>query len=75
MLPGHAVLCAEHLVGNEPCGAVGRRLDGRPGRRRANPRANDRVFGKLGGSLLAVQEVPLNVKRYGIVAGDTVEMA
>ena len=32
------------------------------------------AFGRLGGSLLAVQEVPLeHVKRYGIVAGDTVE--
>jgi UTP--glucose-1-phosphate uridylyltransferase len=33
-----------------------------------------RVFDKLGGSLLAVQEVPLeHVKRYGIVAGDALE--
>jgi UTP--glucose-1-phosphate uridylyltransferase len=33
-----------------------------------------RAFGKLGGSVLAVQEVPLEqVRRYGIVAGDAVE--
>ena len=32
------------------------------------------AFERLGGSLLAVQEVPLDqVRRYGIVAGETIE--
>ncbi len=69
---GHAVLCAEHLVGDEPFAVL---------------LADDLMVGPLGGkpvlaqmaqvfarercSLLAVQEVPLeHVRRYGIVAGD-----
>ncbi len=72
---GHAVLCAEHLVGNEPFAVL---------------LADDLMVGPLGGkpvlaqmaaqfevlqqSLLAVQEVPLaHTRRYGIVAGNTVD--
>ncbi|WP_205964230.1 UTP--glucose-1-phosphate uridylyltransferase GalU [Ramlibacter agri] len=72
---GHAVLCAEALVGNEPFAVL---------------LADDLMCGPEGGagvlaqmvkqfqqtptSLLAVQEVPLeHVRRYGIVAGDTVD--
>ncbi|HUR89317.1 MAG TPA: UTP--glucose-1-phosphate uridylyltransferase GalU [Ramlibacter sp.] len=69
---GHAVLCAEPLVGNEPfavlladdlmCGP-----QGGPGV--LTQMVN--VFGEKKTSLLAVQEVPLDqVKRYGIVAGE-----
>ena len=68
---GHAVLCAEPLVGNEPFAVlladdlmVGR--DGGPGV--LTQMVN--VFREQQTSLLAVQEVPLDhVKRYGIVAG------
>ena len=68
---GHAVLCAEHLVGNEPFAVL---------------LADDLMTGPVGGqpvlaqmaaqfatlqhSVLAVQEVPLaHTRRYGIVAG------
>jgi UTP--glucose-1-phosphate uridylyltransferase len=68
---GHAVLCAEHMVGNEPFAVL---------------LADDLMTGPTGGasvlaqmaeqfktlqqSLLAVQEVPLDqTRRYGIVAG------
>lgn len=72
---GHAVLCAEHLVGNEPFAVlladdlmVGP-PDGEPVLAQMT-----RAFARLGGSVLAVQEVPLeHVRRYGIVAGETVE--
>ncbi|MDB5882562.1 MAG: galU [Ramlibacter sp.] len=68
---GHAVLCARALVGDEPfavlladdlmCGP-----DNGPGVLTQMVE----VFGKVGTSLLAVQEVPLeHVSRYGIVAG------
>jgi UTP--glucose-1-phosphate uridylyltransferase len=68
---GHAVLCAQPLVGDEPfavlladdlmCGA-----NGGPG---VLKQMVD-VFSEKQTSLLAVQEVPLEqVKRYGIVAG------
>lgn len=68
---GHAVLCAEALVGNEPfavlladdlmCGP-----DGGPG---VLTQMVD-VFQEVPTSLLAVQEVPADhVQRYGIVAG------
>lgn len=70
---GHAVLCAEHLVGNEPFAVL---------------LADDLMVGPPGGlpvlaqmtaafahkrcSLLAVQEVPAeHTRRYGIVAGET----
>jgi len=66
---GHAVLCAEHLVGNEPFAVL---------------LADDLMVGtppvlaqmaaqfeQLQQSLLAVQEVPLaHTRRYGIVAGE-----
>jgi UTP--glucose-1-phosphate uridylyltransferase len=72
---GHAVLCAEHLVGNEPFAVlladdlmVGP-TDGQPVLAQMTA-----AFAQLGRSLLAVQEVPLDqVKRYGIVAGDSIE--
>ncbi len=68
---GHAVLCAEHFIGNEPFAVL---------------LADDLMVGPLGGpgvlaqmtaafakeqcSLLAVQKVPaMQTKRYGIVAG------
>lgn len=69
---GHAVLCAEHLVGNEPFAVL---------------LADDLMVGEPGGptvlaqmaaqfancqqSILAVQEVPADhTRRYGIVAAD-----
>jgi UTP--glucose-1-phosphate uridylyltransferase len=69
---GHAVLCAAHIVGDEPfavlladdlmcgqgTGVLGQMVE---------------VFQQVQTSILAVQEVPLeHVKRYGIVAGDRV---
>ncbi|UUZ76811.1 UTP--glucose-1-phosphate uridylyltransferase GalU [Polaromonas sp. P1(28)-13] len=71
---GHAVLCAEHLVGNEPFAVL---------------LADDLMVGPEGGpsvlaqmatqfrqlqqSVLAVQEVPLEqTRRYGIVAAEAV---
>ena len=68
---GHAVLCAEHLVGNDPFAVlladdlmVGE--EGGPGVL-AQMAA---VFNETGSSILATQEVPLSqVHRYGIVAG------
>lgn len=72
---GHAVLCAEHLVGDEPF-AVLLADDLMVGPEGGEPvlAQMTHAFARLGGSVLAVQEVPLEqVKRYGIVAGDTVE--
>ncbi len=72
---GHAVLCAEHLVGDEPF-AVLLADDLMVGPEGGEPvlAQMTRTFARLGGSVLAVQEVPLEqVKRYGIVAGDAVE--
>jgi UTP--glucose-1-phosphate uridylyltransferase len=71
---GHAVLCAQPLVGDEPFAVLladdlmcGR--DGGPGV--LTQMVN--VFRERGTSLLAVQEVPADhVKRYGIVAGQAV---
>ena len=68
---GHAVLCAEPIVGDEPFAVlladdlmVG--PDGGPGVLTQMTQA----FAELGRSLLAVQEVPeAEVHRYGIVAG------
>jgi len=68
---GHAVLCARHIVRNEPFAVlladdlmVGR--DGGPGVLAQMVE----VFRQTQTSVLAVQEVPLaHVKRYGIVAG------
>jgi UTP--glucose-1-phosphate uridylyltransferase len=69
---GHAVLCAEHLVGDEPFAVLladdlMRSKAGGPGvlKQMAD------VFAKQQASVLAVQEVPLaQVHRYGIVAGE-----
>ncbi|MEY2620897.1 MAG: hypothetical protein RIT26_717 [Pseudomonadota bacterium] len=68
---GHAVLCAEHLVGNHPFAVlladdlmVG--LPGGPGVMQQMVA----VHAQTGASVLAVQEVPLDqVQRYGIIAG------
>ncbi len=69
---GHAVLCAEHLVGNEPFAVlladdlmVGP-ADGKPVLAQMAEQ-----FAVLGRTVLAVQEVPLaHTRRYGIVAGE-----
>ena len=69
---GHAVLCAEPLVGNEPFAVLladdlMRGEVGGPGVMKQMTSA----FQKQGRSLLAVQEVPLEqTKRYGIVKGE-----
>jgi UTP--glucose-1-phosphate uridylyltransferase len=70
---GHAVLCAEHLVGDHPFAVlladdlmVG--LPGGPG----VTQQMVQVHAQTGASVLAVQEVPLDqVSRYGIIAGQT----
>ncbi len=71
---GHAVLCARHIVRNDPFAVlladdlmIGN--DGGPGVLTQMVE----VFREVQGSVLAVQEVPLeHVKRYGIVAGESV---
>ncbi|GHC72095.1 UTP--glucose-1-phosphate uridylyltransferase [Pseudorhodoferax aquiterrae] len=71
---GHAVLCAEHLVGNEPFGVLlaDDLMIGPAGGKPVLAQMTD-AFSRLGTSLLAVQEVPLEqVRRYGIVAGEKV---
>ena len=68
---GHAVLCAEHLVGEHPFAVlladdlmVG--LPGGPGVMQQMVQ----VHAQTGASVLAVQEVPLEqVQRYGVIAG------
>ena len=66
---GHAVLCAEHLVGNEPF-AVLLADDLMVGEPPIMAQMADQ-FQRLGRSILAVQEVPLEqTRRYGIVAGE-----
>ncbi len=70
---GHAVLCAQPLVGNEPFAVlladdlmIG--ADGGPGVLSQMVE----VYRRVGTSVLAVQEVPQDhVRRYGIVAGDS----
>jgi len=70
---GHAVLCAEALVGDEPFAVLladdlMRGTPGGPGVLQQMAQAH----AQHGGSILAVQEVPLDqVNRYGIVAGTT----
>jgi UTP--glucose-1-phosphate uridylyltransferase len=69
---GHAVLCAEHLVGREPF-AVLLADDLMVGPTGGQPVLAQMVtaFGQQGRSVLAVQEVPADhVRRYGIVAGE-----
>lgn len=69
---GHAVLCAEHLTGNEPFAVLlaDDLMIGPPGGQPVLAQMVD-VFARLRNSVLAVQEVPLEqVCRYGIVAGE-----
>ncbi|XAH21625.1 UTP--glucose-1-phosphate uridylyltransferase GalU [Xylophilus sp. GW821-FHT01B05] len=69
---GHAVLCAEHLVGNDAFAVLlaDDLMVGKP----PVLAQMAQVFERTGGSVLAVQEVPQEqTKRYGIVVGDTVE--
>ena len=69
---GHAVLCAEHLVGDEPF-AVLLADDLMTGERAVLAQMAD-VYNRTGASVLAVQEVPQDqTGRYGIVVGATVE--
>ena len=68
---GHAVLCAEHLVGNAPFAVLlaDDLMTGLPGGPGVLKQMVE-VFGRTGSSVLAVQEVPQDqVHRYGIVAG------
>ena len=69
---GHAVLCAEHLVGDEPFAVLlaDDLMRGKPGGPGVLKQMAD-VFAQQQSSVLAVQEVPLaQVHRYGIVAGE-----
>lgn len=72
---GHAVLCAAHLVGNEPFAVLladdlMTGLPGGPGVLTQMVRAHAR----LGGSIVAVQQVPPeHTRRYGMVGGEDVE--
>ena len=68
---GHAVLCAQPLVGDEPFAVLlaDDLMTGEDGGPSVLKQMVD-VFGNTPTSLLAVQEVPLDhVRRYGIVAG------
>jgi UTP--glucose-1-phosphate uridylyltransferase len=70
---GHAVLCAEPLVGNEPFAVLlaDDLMIGKPN----GPSVLAQMvsaFSQQGRSVLAVQEVPLDqTRRYGIVAGES----
>jgi UTP--glucose-1-phosphate uridylyltransferase len=69
---GHAVLCAQPLVGDEPFAVLlaDDLMAGRDGGPSVLTQMVE-VFQEFPTSLLAVQEVPLDhVKRYGIVAGE-----
>jgi UTP--glucose-1-phosphate uridylyltransferase len=68
---GHAVLCAEHLVGNEPFAVLlaDDLMRGKAGGPGVLKQMAD-VFARTQSSVLAVQDVPLeHVHRYGVVAG------
>jgi UTP--glucose-1-phosphate uridylyltransferase len=71
---GHAVLCAQPIVGDEPFAVLladdlMTGADGGPGVLTQMVE----VFGQVNTSVLAVQEVPLeHVRRYGIVAGESI---
>jgi UTP--glucose-1-phosphate uridylyltransferase len=68
---GHAVLCAEHLVGDAPFAVLlaDDLMRGKPGGPGVLKQMAD-VFARTQSSVLAVQEVPLaQVHRYGVVAG------
>ena len=71
---GHAVLCAEHLVGNEAFAVL--LADDLMVGQRGGPSVLAQMaeqFRELGQSVLAVQEVPLeHTRRYGIAAGEMV---
>ena len=83
---GHAVLCAEHIVGNEPFAVLladDLMINEAPS---DQPSTNTNASGlsvlaqmvklhaQFGASILAVQEVPLEmVDRYGIVASEMLE--
>ena len=71
---GHAVLCAEHLVGNEPFAVLlADDLMVGPAHGRSVMGQMADQFAMLGQSVLAVQEVPLaHTKRYGIIAAEPV---
>ena len=69
---GHAVLCAEHLVGNEPFAVLlaDDLMVGPTGGKPVLAQMAEQ-FAVLGRSVLAVQEVPLaHTRRYGMVAGE-----
>lgn len=71
---GHAVLCAEHLVGNEPFAVLlaDDLMVGPPGGLSVMAQMAAQ-FERLQQSILAVQEVPLEqTRRYGIVAGEVI---
>ena len=71
---GHAVLCAQHLVGDEAFAVLlaDDLMCGEPGGPGVLRQMVD-VHAQTGASVLAVQEVPLHeVHRYGIVAGERV---
>ncbi len=68
---GHAVLCAEHMVGNDPFAVLlaDDLMAGPPGGKSVLAQMAEQ-FKTLQQSVLAVQEVPLEqTRRYGIVAG------
>lgn len=65
---GHAVLCGRHLVGNEPFAVL--LADDLMVGAKSILKQMVGQFDALGGSILAVQEVPAeHTRRYGIVAG------
>jgi len=71
---GHAVLCAEHMVGNEPFALLlaDDLMAGPPGGKPVLAQMTEQ-FKVLQQSVLAVQEVPLDqTRRYGIVAGEKI---
>jgi UTP--glucose-1-phosphate uridylyltransferase len=68
---GHAVLCAERLTAGEPFAVLlaDDLMMGPPGGKHVLTQMVE-AYEKLGSSVVAVQEVPLeHVRRYGIVAG------
>ncbi len=71
---GHAVLCAQPIVGDEPFAVL--LADDLMTGEESGPGVLAQMveqFARTQTSILAVQEVPLeHVRRYGIVAGDTV---
>ena len=72
---GHAVLCAEHLVGNEPFAVLlADDLMVGPAGAKSILAQMAAQFETLQQSVLAVQEVPPeHTRRYGIVAGENVD--